>query len=114
MGPDPHPTTDEIAPGLVATAPAGRPAVLLAVAQAVAAHSDLEVLLRNLADALHDHIRLDYLSFSLVDAEGRSAQLQFLAPVGGARAPDPADTPTKLPAGESPTATVFQTQKPLW
>jgi formate hydrogenlyase transcriptional activator len=99
---------------LVLTAPAGRPAVLLAVAQAVAAHSDLEALLKNLADALHDHVRLDYLSFSLVEPETHTAQLQFLQTVGDARPPAPADTPVQLPAQESPTAVVWDTQQPLW
>src|SRR5262249_36541124 len=106
---------DAAAPqGLVSTAPAGRSAVLLTVAQAVAAHSDLAALLRDLAGALRDHVRADYLSFSLVDTATRVAQLQFLEPVSPARAPDPADTPTQLPANESPTALVWDTQKPLW
>ncbi len=104
----------EPGPGLVTAAAAERPAVLLAVAQAVAAHSDLAALLRDLAAALRDHVRIDYLSFSLVDADARTAQLQFLEPVGGARAPDRADTPTQLPARESPTAVVWDTQAPLW
>ncbi|HXG12629.1 MAG TPA: sigma 54-interacting transcriptional regulator [Gemmataceae bacterium] len=94
--------------------PAERSAVLLAVAQAVAAHSDLAALLRDLAHALCDHVRLDYLSFSLVDPTTRVAELQLLQPVGLARAPDPADTPTQLPAHESPTALVWDTQQPLW
>jgi formate hydrogenlyase transcriptional activator len=101
-------------PALVSTAPEGRTAVLLAVAQAVAAHSELADLLRNLANALRDHVRVDYLSFSLVDPLTHAAQLQLLEPVGSARAPDPADTPTRLPARESPTAVVWDTQQPLW
>ncbi len=114
MGNAPQPPEEPTPPGLVTTAPAGRPSVLLAVAQAVAAHSDLAALLKNLADALRDHVRVDYLSFSLVDADTRTAQLQFLEPVGPARAPDPADTPTRLPARESPTAVVFDSQQTLW
>src|SRR5262245_48322718 len=114
MGPETQALDQTPPSGLVTTAPDGRPAVLLAVAQAVAAPSDPGALLRNLADAPKDHVRLDYLSFSLVDAATHTAQLQFLEPVGGARAPDPADTPTQLPAGESPTAFVWDTQKPLW
>src|SRR5262245_22641168 len=100
--------------GLVRTAPAGRPAVLLAVAQAVADHSDLRALLRNLAEALREHIQLDYLSFSLIDPATGVAQLQFLETFDQARAPAAADTPTQLPAGESPTAVVWDTQRPLW
>jgi formate hydrogenlyase transcriptional activator len=112
MRSDPH-ATDLPAPGLVSTAPPGRPAVLLAVAQAVAAHSDLGALLRQLAEALREHVRVDYLSFSLVDPATHVAHLQLLEPVGGARAPKPADTPTELPAGESPTAAVWDSQQPL-
>jgi formate hydrogenlyase transcriptional activator len=104
---------DPVPPGVVMTPPEGRPAVLLAVAQAVAAHSDLAALLRNLADALRDHVRVDYLSFSLFDPAAHTVQLQFLEPVGPARAPDPADTPTRLPAHESPTAVVWESQQPL-
>src|SRR5262245_22068602 len=114
MGPGPQLNDETAPPGLVTTALAGRPAVLLAVAQAVTAHSDLRALLRNLAEALRDHVRVDYLSFSLIAPAVRVAQLQFLEPVGLARRPDPADTPTELPASESPTAVVWESQKPLW
>src|SRR5688572_27790473 len=99
---------------LVPTPPPGRPSVLLAVAQAVAAHSDLGALLRDLAGALRDHVRMDYLSFSLVDPATHTAQLQFLEPVGDAQPPAAADTPIQLPASESPTAVVRDTQQPLW
>jgi formate hydrogenlyase transcriptional activator len=84
------------------------------VAQAVAAHPDLRALLRNLAVPLGVHVRFDYHCFSLVYRAARVAQLQLLEPVGAARAPDPADTPTELPAGESPSAVVWDTQCPLW
>ena len=102
------------APGLL-TLPAGkRPEVLLAVSQAVADHTDLGALLRDLATALRGHVPPGYLSFALIEPDHRSAKLQFLAPVGGVAAPDPADTPTELPAAESPTALVWSTQQPLW
>jgi formate hydrogenlyase transcriptional activator len=86
---------------------------LLAVAQAVAAHADPGTLLRDLAAALRDHVRADYLSFSLVDPQTHRARLQLLEPVGPARRPDPADTPMELPASESPTAVVWDAQQPL-
>src|SRR5262245_15963954 len=110
------PAPDLLGPpgALVSTAASGQPAILLAVAQAVAAHSDLTALLSHLTDALHDHVRMDYLSFSLVDPDTKVAHLQVLQPVSPASAPDPADTPTELPASESPTAFVYDTQKPLW
>ncbi len=101
-------------PRIVATPPAGQPTVLLAVAHAVVVHSDPESLLRALAAALTDHLRIDYLSFALLDPAGGSARLQLLQPVGPARAPDPIDTPTELPSGESPTAHVWESQAPLW
>ncbi|MDB5309962.1 MAG: fhlA 1 [Gemmataceae bacterium] len=91
-----------------------RPAVLLAVAHAVVVHPDPETLLRDLAATLRGHLRIDYLSFALLDPSVRSARLQFLQPVDAARAPDPADTPAELPAGESPTAVVCETQQPFW
>jgi formate hydrogenlyase transcriptional activator len=100
--------------GLVTSPVASRPGALLAVAQAVAAHADLGALLRDLAAALGDHLPAGYLSFALLDPDARSAKLQFLEPIGGVPAPSPADTPTELPATESPTAIVWQTQEPLW
>ena len=54
MRPVPPPPEPPALPGLVSTPPSGQPAVLLAVAQAVAAHSDLAALLRHLAGALRD------------------------------------------------------------
>jgi formate hydrogenlyase transcriptional activator len=50
----------------------------------------------------------------LIEPDHRSAKLQFLQPVSGAAAPDQADTPTELPAAESPTAFVWHSQEPLW
>jgi formate hydrogenlyase transcriptional activator len=102
------------APGLVRSPLAERPGVLLSVAQAVAAHTDLGALLRDLAAALRDHLPAGYLSFALIDPDTHSGRLQFLEPVGGVAAPRPADTPTELPAAESPTALVWETQQPLW
>lgn len=101
-------------PGLVTSPAEERPGALLAVAQAVAAHSELGALLRDLATALHDHLPAGYLSFALIDADHHSAKLQYLEPIGGVAPPSPADTPTQLPAAESPTAFVWGTQNPLW
>src|SRR5437867_6287664 len=102
------------APGLVKSPVAERTSVLLSVAQAVAAHADLGALLRDLAAALGEHLPPGYLSFALLDPPSHSAKLQFLEPLGGAAPPRPADTPTELPATESPTARVWDTQEPLW
>ncbi len=110
----PPPSFPQAPPGMVPTPVAGRPAVLLAVAQAVAAHTDPGALLRDLVAALRGHVRADYLGFALVDESTRAARLQLLEPVGDARPPDPAHVPTQLPAGESPTALVWETQRPLW
>jgi formate hydrogenlyase transcriptional activator len=102
------------ASGLVRSLVAERPGVLLSVAQAVAAHSDLGTLLRDLAAALSSHLPSGYLSFALLDRPSHSAKLQFLEPLTGSAPPRPADTPTELPAAESPTAHVWDTQEPLW
>ncbi len=99
---------------MVRTAPEGRAAVLLAVAQGVALLADLGELLRNLAASLRGHLDADYLSFSLIDGETGGAQLGRLEPIGESPPPGPADTPTRLPAGESPTVAVHSTQQPLW
>ncbi len=107
-----RPTSDS--PGLVTAPVEERTEVLLAVAQAVAAHADLTVLLRDLAKALSGHIQPGYLSFALIDESHSSAKLQYLEPVGGAAPPNPADTPKELPAAESPTARVWDTQEPFW
>jgi formate hydrogenlyase transcriptional activator len=80
----------------------------------VANHTDLGALLRDLAAALRGHLPPGYISFALIEPDHRSAKLQFLEPVGGVPAPAPADTPTELPAAESPTALVWSTQQPLW
>jgi formate hydrogenlyase transcriptional activator len=100
--------------GLVTSPVTERPGVLLSVAQAVAAHTDLGALLRDLAAALSAHLHTGYLSFALLDQPSHSARLQFLEPLGGTAPPRPADTPTELPAAESPTAHVWDTQQPLW
>jgi formate hydrogenlyase transcriptional activator len=101
-------------PGIVATPPPDRAAVLVTVAHAVVVHPDPASLLRDLVPALKDHHRIDYLSFALLDPTTHAARLQRLEPVDPAHAPDPADTPTELPSGESPTAVVWESQAPLW
>jgi formate hydrogenlyase transcriptional activator len=100
--------------GLVRSPIPERSGVLLAVAQAVAAHTDLEALLRDLAVALRDHLPAGYLSFALIDPDTHSGRLQFLEPVGCVEKPKAADIPTELPATESPTAYVCDTQQALW
>lgn len=100
--------------GIVAASPDERPGVLLSVAQAVAAHAELPALLRDLATALEPHLRVGYFSFALVNPETHFSRLQLLQPLGGHAAPAAADTPSELPAGESPAAYIFEHQKPHW
>jgi formate hydrogenlyase transcriptional activator len=88
--------------------------VLVTVAHAVVVHPDPASLLRDLAAALRDHLRIEYLSFALLDPAAGQTRLQLLQPIDPTRAPDPADTPTQLPAGESPTAVIVETQQPIW
>ncbi len=82
------------ATGLVTSPVAERAAVLLTVAQAVAAHADLGALLRDLAAALGAHLHRGYLSFALLEPHSHAGKLQFLEPVGGARRPN---RPTRPP-----------------
>jgi len=79
------------ASGLFASSVGDQPEVMLVVAQAVAAHTDLAALLRDLARALEGHVPSGYLSFALIEPDRRSAKLQFLQPVSGAAAPDQAE-----------------------
>src|ERR1044071_1767017 len=102
------------APGLVKSPVPERTGLPLSGAQAVAAHADLGALLRDLAAALGPHLPTGYISFALLDPASHSGKLQFLEPIGGAAPPRPADTPTELPASESPTAHVWDAQEPLW
>jgi formate hydrogenlyase transcriptional activator len=111
---EPPNTESAPAPGLVKSPVPARAGALLSVAQAVAAHADLGALLRDLAAALGPHLPPGYISFALLDVPSHAGKLQFLEPVGGAARPRPADTPKELPAGESPTARVWDTQEPLW
>ncbi|OWK35049.1 sigma 54-interacting transcriptional regulator [Fimbriiglobus ruber] len=106
--------SNEQLPGLLTSPVVERPGILLLVAQAIAAHTDLAVLLRDLAKTLHGHLPVGYLSFALIDSNSQSAKLQFLEPIGGGARPNPADTPTELPSTESPTAFVWEAQAPLW
>jgi formate hydrogenlyase transcriptional activator len=112
MQPDSSPARESL--GLVRSRLPERTGVLLSVAQAVTAHTDLAALLRDLAAALGEHLPSGYVSFSLLEPDSRTAKLQFLEPIGGVAPPRRADTPTELPAAESPTAFVWKTQKPLW
>ena len=87
--------------------------VLVQVAQAVAAHTDLSAMLRELAGALQGHFPDGYISFALIDQATHAGHLQYLEPIGHGVAPHPDDTPKELSADQSPTRFVWNSQEPF-
>jgi formate hydrogenlyase transcriptional activator len=82
---------------------------LLAVAEAVVAHRDLQTLLHDLAGMLHQVVRFDYLLVVLHDAAHNAMRLHVL------ETSEPTSPPTGLlnPIEEAPSGLVWQTQQPL-
>jgi formate hydrogenlyase transcriptional activator len=82
---------------------------LLAVAEAVVAHRDLQTLLHDLAGMLHQVVRFDYLLVVLHDAAHNAMRLHVL------ETSEPNSPPTGLlnPIEEAPSGLVWQTQQPL-
>jgi formate hydrogenlyase transcriptional activator len=82
---------------------------LLAVADAIISHRDLQALFHDLAARLHHVVRFDYLMLVLHDGATNSMRLHLLETA------EPASVhPGKLtPVDESPSGLVWQTQQPL-
>jgi formate hydrogenlyase transcriptional activator len=82
---------------------------LLAVAEAIVAHRDLQALLHDLAGRLHEVVRFDHVVLVRHDAECNLMQRY----VFDHAAPLPADPPIAFAVEDDPGGLVLQTQEPL-
>ena len=82
---------------------------LLAVAEAIVSHRDLQALFHDLAGRLQQVVRFDYLALVLHDAASNTMRLHVLETAE----PLPAQPPIVLPVEEDPAGLVWQTQQPL-
>jgi formate hydrogenlyase transcriptional activator len=82
---------------------------LLAVAEAIISHRDLQALFHDLAGRLHQVVRFDYLVLVLHDAANDTMRIQVLE-TSEATSVRPGMT---LPVQESPAGLVWQTQQAL-
>ncbi len=102
----PHPTP--VAPGQ-----AEREASLQAVAQAITAHGDLAALFRDLTAILRRAVAFDFLHLGLYDPKAGTTRLHLTEASAPDSMPVPAGLPEQIQAEDSPTALVWQTQRPL-
>ena len=82
---------------------------LLAVAEAIVSHRDLQALFHDLAGRLQQVVRFDYLALVLHDAASDTMRLHVLETAE----PLPAQPPIVSPVEEDPAGLVWQTQQPL-
>src|SRR5437870_6502352 len=82
---------------------------LLAVAEAIISHRDLQALLHDLAGRLQQVVRFDYLVLVLHDASNDTMHIDVLE-TSELTAPRPG---LVIPVQESPAGLVWQTQQPL-
>ena len=82
---------------------------LLAVAEAIVAHRDLQALFHDLAGRLHQVVRFDYLLLVLHDEASDSMRLHVLE----TSEPTFTQAGMRTPVHESPAGLVWQTQQPL-
>src|SRR5271157_3059825 len=82
---------------------------LLAVSEAIVAHRDLPSLCRELAERLHQFVRIDYLVLALHEAATNTMRLH----VAGAPEPAPLTPVIDLPLEDDPAGLAWQTQQPL-
>jgi formate hydrogenlyase transcriptional activator len=82
---------------------------LLAVAEAIVSHRDLQALFHHLAEQLHQVVRFDYLLLILHDDTGDTMRLHVLETA------EPTTTHAGMvtPVEEAPSGLVWQTQQPL-
>jgi formate hydrogenlyase transcriptional activator len=82
---------------------------LLAVAEAIVAHRDLNALIHDLAGLLREVVRFDGLCLVRHDAENNLMHRHVFDYAG----PLPADAPAAFPVEDDPGGQVLQTQQPL-
>src|SRR5258707_13792139 len=82
---------------------------LLAVAEAIVSHRDLQALFHDLAGRLHQVVRFDYLLLVLHDHASDSMRLHVLE----TSEPTSAQAGMLTPVQEAPSGLVWQTQQPL-
>jgi formate hydrogenlyase transcriptional activator len=82
---------------------------LLAVAEAIVSHRDLQALFHDLAGRLQQVVRFDYLALLLHEAASDMLRLHLLE----SAEPLPAQPPPVFPVEGDPMELVLQTQKPL-
>jgi formate hydrogenlyase transcriptional activator len=82
---------------------------LLAVAETIVAHRDLQSLLHDLADRLREVVRFDFVALVRHDAENNL----MLRHVFDHTEPLLAEPPAAFPVGDGPWGLVLQTQQPL-
>src|SRR4029077_6863205 len=82
---------------------------LLAVAEAIVSHRDLQALFHDLAGRLRQVVRFDYLILVLHDPANNTMRRHILE----ASDPSPVRPPGALPVEEGPAGWVWQTQQPL-
>src|ERR1700757_1477226 len=82
---------------------------LLAVAEAIGSHRDLQALFHDLTARLQQVVHFDYLILVLHDAATNTIRRHILETSD----PSPIEASTVLPVGEAPAGLVWQTQQPL-
>src|SRR6059058_1505490 len=82
---------------------------LLAVAEAITAHRDLQALFHDLTGRLQQVVRFDYLILVLHDAANNTMRRHILETSD----PSPIQARTALPVEAGPAGWVWQTQQPL-
>src|SRR5262245_4956407 len=82
---------------------------LLAVAEAIVAHRDLQALLHDLAGRLHEVVRFDHIVLVRYDPENNLMHRH----VFDRTEPLPADPPVAFTVEDDPGGLVLQTQQPL-
>jgi formate hydrogenlyase transcriptional activator len=82
---------------------------LLAVADAIVSHRDLQALFHDLADRLQQVVLFDYLILVLHDAANNAMRRHILE----SSEPSTIQAPAALPVEEGPAGWVWQTQQPL-
>src|SRR5438105_16132 len=100
---------NDLAAKEVSLASCQRYRALLAVADAIIAHRDLQALFHDLAGRLRHVVPFDFLILVLHDAAHQAMRLHVLE----TSEPESPGTGQLIPIDESPSGFVWQTQQPL-